>query len=107
MRMAGVLVIPWLKGERLMHQIKIDIVKPEPAQAFLQSRLDPFGSMVVVPQLSGDEQVLAPNDFVGQQLFDGHSHLSLIAVSLCSVEMAEADFDRGPDGATGLGVVGQ
>src|ERR1700712_1943491 len=102
--MAGVLVISRLERERRMHQIEIDVVKPESAQALLQSRRDPLGSMVVVPQLGGDKQVLAPNDFVGQQLFDGHSHLGFIAISLCSVKMAETDFDRGPDSTTGLGV---
>src|SRR6185295_5437608 len=56
MRVARILVITGLERERGMHQIQIDGVEPESVQAGLQRGPDPFGSMVVVPQLCGHKQ---------------------------------------------------
>jgi len=90
-----------------VHQVQIHRVEPEPAQAGRQRRLDPLGSMVVVPQLGGHKQVLAPDRSGGEQFFERRADLRLVAVPLGGVEMAEAHLDRGLDGVTRVRVVGE
>ena len=97
-RVAGVLVVAGLEGKGRVHQVQIDRVEPEPAQAGLQRGLDPLGAVVVVPQLGGHKQVLAADRPGGEQFFERLADRRLVAISLCGVEMAEAHLDRGLDG---------
>jgi len=66
MCVAGILVFAGPEREWRVDQIEIDGVESEPVQAGLQRRLHPFGSMVVVPQLGGDEQVLTADRSLGE-----------------------------------------
>jgi hypothetical protein len=105
--MTGILVVRGLKRERGVHQIQIDGVQPASVQAGLQRRLDPFGPVIVVPQLCGHKQVLAAHGPVDEQLFKGHADVRFVTVSLGSVEMAEAHLDCCLDGISGFPVIGE
>ena len=56
-----VLLVAGPKGKRGMDEIAIDLVDLQPPPAGVKCGLDPLGTMVGVPQLRGDEEVLPPN----------------------------------------------
>ena len=63
--------------------------------------------MVVVPQLGGDEQVLAAHRSGGEQLLERRADQGFVAVPLGGVEVAEPHSDRRLDGISRLCVIGK
>ena len=107
MRVAGILVVAGLERERGVHQIQVDGVEPKSVQAGLQCRLDPFGAMVVVPQLGGHKQLVAADCAVVEQLFKCGADLGFVAIPFGGVEVPEPDLDRGFDSVARLSAIGQ
>jgi hypothetical protein len=85
-----------------MHQVQVDRVEPESVQTGLQRGFDPFGSMVVVPQLCRHEQVLAADDSVSEQVVERCADLRFVAVPFGTVQVAEPHLDRGLRGISCL-----
>ena len=56
-----VLLVAGLESEGRVDEIAIDIVDLQPLAARVEGGLDPLGTMVGVPELGGDEDVLPPN----------------------------------------------
>jgi hypothetical protein len=106
-RVAGVLVVPGLEGERGVDQVQVHRVQAQPAQARLQRGLHPFGSVIVVPQLGGHEQLVTADGPGSEQLFERRADLCFVAVPLGGVEVAESHLDRGLDGVARLVAVGK
>src|SRR3954447_6298096 len=57
-RIARILVVAGFEGERRVHQVEVHRIETESAKTRLQCGFHTFGSVVVVPQLRGHEQVL-------------------------------------------------
>jgi hypothetical protein len=50
--------------------------------------------MIGIPQFGGDEDVLARNPSSGKSRLQGLAHLTLVAVSLRTIEVAKSSFER-------------
>src|SRR5271166_789366 len=77
-----VLLIARPEGKGGVDEITIDIVELEPPAARLKCGFDPLRTMIVVPQLRRNEDVL-PLDFTGaKRLLHGVTDRMFIAVAL-------------------------
>ena len=90
----GVLV---LRG-RPVDEVEVDVVEAELFEALAQRPLGLFGTVAVVPQLRGDEELVAGDP----GLRNRSAHALLIAVDGCRVDVAVADFEGIGDDALGL-----
>jgi hypothetical protein len=78
-----------------MNQVEIQIIKPESIQAGIESRFYALRPVIVVPQLCGDEDVLADNPPSGKSRLQDLAHLALIPVSLRAIEMSKSGLQGG------------
>src|SRR5262249_14038850 len=58
---AWILVFTWSKGKGSVNQVKVGVIESESFEAGLESGLDSFWAMIVVPELCSDEQFIAPS----------------------------------------------
>src|SRR5271170_5280030 len=68
------------------------MVQLKTSAACLESRRDPLGTMVVVPQFRGNEYVLPPNLACLQNFLNSNPDHFLISVAFCAVDMAKSYF---------------
>jgi len=61
LRVPGILLVAGLEGERRVDEVAIDMVELQPAETGVKGRLNPLRTMVIVPQLRGDKDVLSPD----------------------------------------------
>jgi hypothetical protein len=73
---ARILIITRLKSERRVDQVAVDKICLQALAARLESRFDPLGAVVGVPQFGGDEHVFAANLPSGEYLLKGHADLA-------------------------------
>ena len=100
-------MVAGLERERRMHQIQIHRLQAQPVQAGLQRAPHPFGPVVVVPQLRGDEELVATDGPGREQLLERRADLRFVAIAFGRIEVAESDLDRGPDGVARLVAIGK
>jgi hypothetical protein len=79
-------------------QIEIDVLQPEPRQAVVEGAQGIVVRLGVVPQLGGDEQLLARDAGCG----DGLAHALLVAIDRRGVDAAIARVERRGDGCDDL-----
>lgn len=77
-----------------MNQVQIDVVQPEVLQRGTACTLDQIRPVERVPQLAGNEQVLALYDSLVDFGLHAFAHLVLVLVHVGTVDMAVADIDR-------------
>jgi hypothetical protein len=106
MGVAGILVVPGLKCERSMDEVEIDITQLESLEARLERRPNALGTMVGVPQLRCDEEVIPSDRASGEHLLERIANFALVPVSFRTIEMPEAGFQRISGGVPGRGGVG-
>lgn len=80
-------------------QVQIDIIQPEILQALIQRLLDLC--VVRVPELAGDEDVLALADARGEGLCEAGADFGFVAVAVRAVDVAVAGLEGGFDGGFG------
>jgi hypothetical protein len=90
-----VLLVAGLEGKRGMDDVAIDVVHLQSPTATVECGLNPLGSMIAVPQLSGDEDVLPPNRPSLERRLHSIADRFLIAVTFRTIEMPETHFQRG------------
>ena len=90
-----------LAGHRPVDQVEVDVVEAEPAEARLEGRQRRLVALLGVPQLGGDEEVLAGESRGGDRRADA----LLVAVGGGGVDMAVAGVERLLDHL--LGVLGR
>src|ERR1700754_1812971 len=96
-------LVPWiqfvagLEGVGRMNQIAVQIVQLKSAQSCFERRPYALGAVVVVPQLRGDEQLVATNDAGLERIAHRETHDVFVAVELGAIEMTKAGFERDPD----------
>src|SRR5699024_535879 len=79
-------------------EVEVDVVAAELLYARLERTLGLLGSVAIVPQLGGDEELVTGD----AGLRDGAAHALLIAVDSGGVDVAVADFEGVGDDALGL-----
>src|ERR1700722_1545037 len=87
-----VLLVAGPKGKGGVDQIAIDGVDLQPPAAGVESGLHPLRTMIGVPKLSGDEDVLAPNRTPLENFLHRLANCFFIAVALRAIEMSESHF---------------
>jgi len=87
-----ILVVARPECERRVDQIAVGIVDLKPAKTRFESRPDALRAMIGIPQLRGNEHVLALNRSGREHLTQRITHRFLIAVPLCAIEMSKPDF---------------
>src|SRR6185312_13606499 len=88
-----------LARDRPVDEVEIDVLDPEPLRARIERLQCRVVALVVVPQLRGDEDVLARDAAVA----DRGADIGLVAVDARGVDVAIAEPQRGGDrGATVL-----
>lgn len=86
-----------------MDEEEVDIVELQLAEAVVDAPLDVGGGVEVLPDLCGDEEVLAADVGVGvEELADAGADLVLVQVEPGAVEVAVAGLEGGDDGAVRL-----
>jgi len=78
-----------LDGQRPMDEVEVDNVEPQPLGAALERRQRPAEAVVGVPELGGDEQLVAGDAAVG----DGLADAFLVAVGGRGVNEAVPGFE--------------
>ena len=73
-----------------MDNIAIDMVDSQSPTTRVEGRLDPFWTMISVPQLGGYEQVLPLKRPRLERFLDRIAHRFFIAVALRTIEMPES-----------------
>ena len=81
-----------------MDEVEVDVVEAQLGQTGLDGLASIVGMMGAIPQLGGDEKVLAIQAGVGECT----AHTLLVAVDGCGVDMAETCLQGGADGLLGL-----
>src|ERR1700722_14537868 len=87
-----VLLVAWSKGEGGVDEIAIDGVDFQPPAAGVKGGLHPLRTMIGVPQLCGDEDVLPPNRAHLEDFLHRLANRFFIAVALRAIEMSESHF---------------
>src|ERR1700722_16221998 len=87
-----VLLVAGPKGKGGVDQIAIDGVDLRPPAAGVESGLPPLRTMIGVPKLSGDEDVLAPNRARLENFLHRLANCFFIALALRAIEMSESHF---------------
>src|ERR1700723_1803263 len=93
-----ILFLPRLKRKGSVNEVEIQIVEPESVQTRLESRFDALGPMIGVPQLCGNKDVFTRNPSSGKSCLQGLTHLTLVPVSLRTIEVSKPSFQRAPGG---------
>ena len=81
--------------------IAIDIVELQPPAARVEGGLDPFGAMIGVPELRGDEQVLPPKRPRLERFLNRIADRFFVAIAFRTIEMAKSDFQCSLGGLPG------
>jgi hypothetical protein len=81
-----------------VQEIEIDVIEPQPGEAGVERAPGAVETLVVVPQLGGDED-LGPRQAAGAHRV---ADVALVAVVLGGVDVAIADAQRFPHRAPGL-----
>ena len=84
-------------------QVQIQILQAQIFHGFLKSGQGGLITLLSIPQLAGDEQLLTGN----AALFDRLSYADLVAVNSSGVDVAIANFHSGFDGLADLVIGGQ
>ena len=77
-----------------MDDVAIDVVHLQSPTATVKRGLDQLGTMIAVPQLGGDEDVLPPNRPRLERRLHRIADRFLIAVTFRTIEMPETHFQR-------------
>jgi hypothetical protein len=85
-------------AERLVDQVEVDAVEPEPLQRPVERGLGPRLAGVLDPQLRGDEQLVTRDAAAAQGAADG----LLVPVGGCGVDEPVPDLERSGDGLFGF-----
>jgi hypothetical protein len=88
------LVVAGPEGERSVDQIAIGVVELKSAKARIEGGPDALRAMIRIPQLRGDEHVLALKHSGREHLAQRITYRFFIAVPLCAIEMSKPDFQR-------------
>jgi hypothetical protein len=89
---SGVLIVARLECERRVHEVEIDIVESESVKTCQESGRDPFRSVIGVPQLCRDKDVLAFDRSGSQACVQCFANFAFIAIPLRAVEVSESGF---------------
>src|SRR5215813_738815 len=95
-----ILVVAWLKCERSVNEIEIQIREAEPVEARLEGPRDALGAMVCVPYfcgdedvICGDEDVIASDTYRGESFLQRSAYFALVPVALGAIEVPEAGHE--------------
>jgi hypothetical protein len=88
-----ILIVPGLKCKRSVNEVEIQIFEAESFQTRLESRFDALGPVIGVPQLRGDENVLARDRSTGECCLQRTANLALVPVSFRAIEVAESGVE--------------
>src|ERR1700761_2358203 len=91
---AWILLVPGLKRKGSVDEIEIQIGDAESVETRLESGLDALGPMIGVPQLCGDKDVRARDASSGKSGLQGLTYLTVVAVSLRTIEVSKSCFQR-------------
>ena len=101
-----ILLVPGLKCKWSMNEIKIQIVDFEPGQTRLERWFNPFWPMIGVPQLCGNKDVFARNPAGSESSLQSFAHLTLVPISLRTIEVPKSNVQRVSGGSFSLGGIG-
>jgi hypothetical protein len=87
-------------------EIEIDVVELKFPETRLESGSHAFRTMIVVPELRGDEHVLPLDPPRPEHLLHRFADFLLIPVTFRSIELAKPGFQRGLGGDLGCDGVG-
>jgi hypothetical protein len=97
-RIPRVLFVARTKGKRGVDHVAVDVLETQPAAAGLERGSDSLGSMIVVPELRGDEQALALKHPDVEGLSHDVADELLVPVPLGAIEVTESRPKRGANG---------
>lgn len=86
-------------------EVQVEVVEAELSKTVVEGRSDVLGSVLRVPELGGDEEVLAL-DALAESLLEGVGDLLLVAVHLGQVNVLVAGLERLVDGGLDLAGLG-
>jgi hypothetical protein len=89
-----------------VNQVEIQIVEPESVQTRLESRFDPLGPVIGVPQLCGNKEVFARDPTSGKARLERLAYLALVPVAFRTIEVSEPGFQRVSGSTYRLGCIG-
>src|SRR5580704_7875849 len=101
-----ILLVPRLKGKWSVYEIEIQIVESEPVQTRLESRFDPLGPMIGVPQLCGNKHLFTCNPSGGEPCLQSFAHLTLVPISFCTIKVSKSCFQCVPGTTYRRGCIG-
>lgn len=97
------IIILLLSSKRPMNEIQVDIFQAQLLQTIIEAPDDVLGRVQVLPELGGDEEVLAADLGVRvEELLDAGADLELVLVEPGAVEVTVAGLEGGDDGAVRL-----
>lgn len=92
-RVSSLLGLNVLEGDREVDEVKIDVSKTPSLVLSLGHRQGMISSVIVIPELGGDEDILTLHKAVLDGALDALTSLLLILVIVCSVEESVACLD--------------
>jgi hypothetical protein len=87
-----------------MHEVQVEVFEAELGKAVVESRRDILGTMLRVPKLRCDEDVLAleAGNFAAKCLLERLRNLLLVAVDLGEIQVTITGFERLENGSLDL-----
>jgi hypothetical protein len=101
-----VLLFPGLEGKGGVDEIEVDEVEPEFLETGLESRFDALGTMMGIPELRNDKNVLSLDFAPLEHLLHPFADLFFGFVTFRRVEQAKSGFQRRLGRAAGCDRVG-
>ncbi len=86
-----------------VNEVEIHKTDSEPVPTRLKRRLNPFRPMVGVPQLRGDKEILPRNRAGRESCLQRFTYLSLIPISLGTIEVSKSGLQGAPGRKSRLG----
>ena len=95
MRVPRVLLVAGSKGKRGMDEIAIDIIDLQSPTARVEGGFDPLRTMIVIPELRGDEHILPLNPRRLERFLHRIANRCFIAVAFRTIEISKSNFQCG------------
>ena len=103
---SGILFVAGLEGEGGVDEVEIDVVELESFEAGFEGGFHALGAVVGVPEFCDDEEVVAFDFSIFEDVLDGFANFFFGAVTFGRVEGAKAGFKGGFGRGSGCDGVG-
>src|ERR1700722_1137555 len=101
-----ILFISGLKCKWSVNEVEVQILKPESLQDGFEGWSHTFWTVIVIPDLRGDEEALAPDLSFSQRTLQRFSYRFFVSISFRAIKLTKANFQRRSSSAQSIAGIG-